>query len=149
MPALAWILRALHRPEPAGVDAFDRLGEHKPSGLADRLPCGSGRPEQRQRSPLGAQRRARRQAQMRKYPDHHGGLLDGGSNLQVTATMRAVFDINVENALEQARSAHALHEFQRRHLDVRGAVAIGALQLQHDLACAIALEPFVGDTPGG
>ncbi len=110
-----------------------------------------------------------------------------------------MLDINVENALEQARPAHArrcacvllgvftrlprrarhdcgtqpgigrqhaveadqmqartrhqrgqaLHEFQRRHDDVRGAVAIGALQLQHDLACAIALEPFVGDTPGG
>ena len=49
----------------------------------------------------------------------------------------------------QARSRHqrgqALHEFQRRHLDVRGAVAPGALELQHDITSAIALESFVGD----
>ena len=44
---------------------------------------------------------------MRDDPDDHGGLLDGGNNLQVAATMRALFDINVENALEQARSARA------------------------------------------
>ena len=36
------------------------------------LPCGSGRPEQRQRP----RRCARRQTQMREYPDDHGGLLD-------------------------------------------------------------------------
>ena len=49
----------------------------------------------------------------------------------------------------QARSRHqsgqALHEFQRRHPDVRGAVAPGAFQLQHDITSAIALHPFVGD----
>jgi hypothetical protein len=39
----------------------------------------------------------------------------------------------------------ALHEFQRRHHDVRGAVAPGALQLQHDIISAIAFEPFAGD----
>jgi hypothetical protein len=38
-----------------------------------------------------------------------------------------------------------LHEFQRRHLDVRGAVAPGTFQLQHNVTGAIALEPFVGD----
>jgi len=32
---------------------------------------------------------------------------------------------------------------------VRGAVAPGALQLQHDIARAIARKPFVSDTPGG
>lgn len=63
------------------------------------LPCRSGRPEGRQRP--------RRQAQMRKYPDNHGGLLDGGDNLQVTATMRAVFDINVENELAGTFSRNA------------------------------------------
>ena len=53
----------------------------------------------------------------------------------------------------QARTRHqrgqALHEFQRRHLDVRGAVTPGAFELQHDIACAIALEPFVGDRGAG
>jgi hypothetical protein len=49
----------------------------------------------------------------------------------------------------QPRARHqrgqALHEFQRRHDDVGGAVAEGALQLQHDLAGAITLEPFIGN----
>ncbi len=49
----------------------------------------------------------------------------------------------------QARAWHqcgqALHEFQRRHHDVRGAVAPGALELEKDLAFAIAAESFVGD----
>ena len=49
----------------------------------------------------------------------------------------------------QARLRHqrgqALHEFQRRHHDVRGAVAPGALELEKDLAFAIAAESFVGD----
>ena len=39
----------------------------------------------------------------------------------------------------------AVHEFQRRHLDMRGAVAPGAFQLQHDITSAIALEPFIGN----
>ena len=49
----------------------------------------------------------------------------------------------------QAWSRHqrgqALHEFQRRHLDMRGVVTPGAFELQHDITCAIALEPFVGN----
>ena len=49
----------------------------------------------------------------------------------------------------QARPRHqrgqALHELQRRHHNVRGAVAPGALELQHDVTRAMALEPFVGD----
>jgi len=43
----------------------------------------------------------------------------------------------------------ALHEFQRRHDDMGGAVAPGALELEHDLACAIALEPLVGNGRAG
>ena len=42
-----------------------------------------------------------------------------------------------------------LHEFQRRHLDVRGAIAPGALELQHDITRPIVLEPFVGDRGAG
>ena len=49
----------------------------------------------------------------------------------------------------QARLRHqrrqALHEFQRRHPDVRGAVAPGALELQHDVPRSIALESLKGD----
>ena len=49
----------------------------------------------------------------------------------------------------QARTRHqrgqALYEFQRRHLDVRGAVAPGAFELLHDITSAIALEPFIGN----
>jgi len=43
----------------------------------------------------------------------------------------------------------ALHELQRRHHDMGGAVAPGALELEHDLAGWIALEPFVGDGRAG
>ena len=55
----------------------------------------------------------------------------------------------VETDQVQARARHqrgqALHEFQGRHHDVRGAVARKALELQHDITRAIALEPLVGD----
>ena len=53
----------------------------------------------------------------------------------------------------QARSRHqsgqALHEFQRRHPEVRGAVTPGALQLQHDVTRRIFLEPLVGNRGAG
>jgi len=55
----------------------------------------------------------------------------------------------VEADQVQPRSCYpcgeALHEFLRRHHDVRAAVAIGASQLQHDLAFAIAAQPLVGE----
>ncbi len=37
---------------------------------------------------------------MREYPDNHGGLLNGSDDLKVAATLRAMLDINVENALQ-------------------------------------------------
>ena len=46
-------------------------------------------------------------------------------------------------------AAQALHELQRRHHDRGGAVVPGALELQHDLARAIALEPLVGNRRAG
>ncbi len=53
----------------------------------------------------------------------------------------------------QARARYqrgqALHELQRRHHDVGGTVAVGTVQLQHELAGAIALEPFVGYSRAG
>ena len=44
---------------------------------------------------------------MREYPDDHGGLLDGSDDLQVAATLRAMLDINIENALAGAFSRNA------------------------------------------
>lgn len=38
---------------------------------------------------------------------------------------------------------------ERRHHDTSGAVSVGGLELQHDLACWIALEPFVGNGRAG
>src|SRR3954467_6561708 len=43
----------------------------------------------------------------------------------------------------------ALHDLQRRHHDMGGAVAPGTFELEHDLACAIALEPLVGNGRAG
>jgi hypothetical protein len=43
----------------------------------------------------------------------------------------------------------ALHELQRLHDDMGGAVFVRTLQLQYDLAGAVTLEPFVGDGPAG
>jgi hypothetical protein len=49
----------------------------------------------------------------------------------------------------QVRARHqrgqTLHELQRPHQYMRGAVAVGTLQLQHDLAGAITLEAIVGN----
>ena len=44
---------------------------------------------------------------MREYPDNHRGLFDRGDDLQVGATLRAVFEVDIEHALEQTRPAHA------------------------------------------
>src|SRR5262245_12610923 len=55
----------------------------------------------------------------------------------------------VERDQMETRAGHqgrqALHEPQRLHDDMSGAVFVRTLQLQHDLAGAIAFEPFVGD----
>jgi hypothetical protein len=42
-----------------------------------------------------------------------------------------------------------MHEFLPRHHDVGGALAIGTLELQHDLAFAIAAYPLVGNRRAG
>ena len=39
----------------------------------------------------------------------------------------------------------ALHEFERRHADMRCAVAPGAFELQNEVSRVIAAEPFLGD----
>src|SRR5205809_6854839 len=44
---------------------------------------------------------------------------------------------------------HTLHELRRPHHDIGGAVAPGTFELEHDLACAIALEPLIGNGRAG
>jgi hypothetical protein len=55
----------------------------------------------------------------------------------------------VEANQMQTRARHqsrqALHELQRLHDDMGGAVFVRTLQLQYDLAGAVTLEPFVSD----
>ena len=50
---------------------------------------------------------------MREDLDYHRRLFDGGDDLQLAATLRAAFDVDVEHALEQARPAHARRCFMR------------------------------------
>ena len=75
---------------------------------------------------------------MREDPDNHRRLLDGGDDLQLATALRAVFEVQVENALEQEGPGHQrgqpLHEFQWQHPGVRDAVAPRALELQLNLS---------------
>ena len=71
-------------------------------------------------------------AMILKSPPHCGQCSESMSNTRLSRRTRH-------------QRGQALHEFQRQHLDVRGAVAPGALELQHDITSAIALESFVGD----
>ena len=43
------------------------------------------------------------------------------------------------------QSGQSLHEFKRRHGDVGGPVSIRALERQHDIACAVTFESFIGN----
>ena len=66
-----------------------------------------------------------------------------------TAQLRVGRQHAVEANQMETRARHqgrqTLHELQRLHDDMGGAVFVRTLQLQYDLAGAIALEPFVGD----
>jgi len=52
-------------------------------------------------------------------------------------------------ALARHQPRQGLQEFQRRHPEVRGAVAPRALQLQQDVTRRIFLEPLMGDRGAG
>jgi hypothetical protein len=43
---------------------------------------------------------------MGEYPGDYAGLFYGSDNLQGAAAVRAVFDVDIEDSLEQARPAH-------------------------------------------
>ncbi len=45
--------------------------------------------------------------------------------------------------------SQALHEFKRGHHNMRGAVLVGRLELQHDIAGAIAFKPLVSNGRAG
>ena len=67
----------------------------------------------------------------------------------MTAQLRIGRQHAVEADQVQTRARHQrgefLHELQRLHDDIGGAVFVGTLQLQNDLAGATEFEPFVGD----
>ena len=66
---------------------------------------------------------------MREYPDDYRRLFDGGDNLEVAATLRAVFEVDIEHALEQPRPVHARRCFMR----VVGRIIAGFLRwARHD-----------------
>ena len=66
---------------------------------------------------------------MREYPDNHRRLFDRGDDLQLATTLRAVFKVQVEDALEQACPAHARRSF----LGVPGGILAGLLRgARHD-----------------
>ena len=44
---------------------------------------------------------------MREDPDDHRRFLDGGDDLQLAAALRAVFEVDIEYPLEQARPGEA------------------------------------------
>ena len=81
-----------------------------------------------------------------------GGILHCARNERATQ-----LGVGREHAVEanqmQPRTRHqrgeALHELQRRHDDVSGAILVGAVQLQHDIAGVIGFESFVGNGGAG
>jgi hypothetical protein len=51
---------------------------------------------------------------MREDLANHRGLFDGGDDLQLAPAVRAMRDVDVEDALEQARPTHARGSLRRR-----------------------------------
>ncbi len=58
---------------------------------------------------------------MRENPDDHSEPFDGGNDLQASATVRAMLDIDVEDPFEQTRPTHA----RRRTMRVPGCICVG------------------------
>ena len=71
------------------------------------------------------------------------------SGNDLTAQLRVGRQYAMEANEMETRARHeggqALHELQRLHDDMGGAVFVGTLQLQYDLAGTVMLETFVGD----
>ena len=90
-----------------------RSRERKPSaGISSAVEplClgeGSGRLEEIGSARGRARWRAGRQAQVGEDSDHHRGIFDRSDDLQAAAALWAVFDVDIEDAFEQARPTHA------------------------------------------
>ena len=71
--------------------------------------------------------------------------------------LRAQLGVGSQHTMEadqvQSRAWHQrcqpLHELQRAHHQVRGAVSPGGFELEHHLACSLGLHPFVGQCRAG
>ena len=81
-----------------------------------------------------------------------GGTLCRSGN-DFTTQLRVGRQHAVEANEMETRARHqgrqALHELQRLHDDMGGAVFERTHQLQHDIAGAVTLEPFIGDCRAG
>ena len=75
----------------------------------------SGRLEKIEPLRRGARRGAGRQAEMGEDFDNHRRIFDSGDDLQGTAAVRALFDVDVEDPFEKPGPTHA----RRRTLRVR------------------------------
>ncbi len=73
---------------------------------------------------------------MREYPDNHPRLFNCGDDPEFAATLRAVFEVQIEDALEQARAAHA-----RR----RAVLGLDAALAEIERGRGTAYDPAVAD----
>src|ERR671915_2517365 len=78
----------------------------------------SGRLEKIEPLRRGARRGAGRQAEMGEDFDNHRRIFDSGDDLQGTAAVRALFDVDVEDPFEKPGPTHARRR-TRRTLRVR------------------------------
>lgn len=101
--------RAIHWAEAPGFGAFWRLARVKAKGdcrlrelnrLEGDIGWGSGHLESIECPRRGSGRCSDGQAEMREDLDDHGGVFDGGNDLQGTAALGTVFDVDVEHPFE-------------------------------------------------
>ena len=132
--ALGGIFRLPHRLQTALLDAIDPL---RASAIRAGARGGARAGKHRCVRILAITAGSSMAAMILKSPPHCGQC---SRSIPKTRLSRREHAVKTDQM--QARSRHqrgqALHEFQRRHLDVRSAVAPGALELQHDITSATA-----------
>ena len=120
--ALGGIFRLPHRLQTALLDAIDPL---RASAIRAGARGGARAGKHRCVRILAITAGSSMAAMILKSPPHCGQCAGSMSNTRLSRRARH-------------QRGQALHEFQRRHLDVRSAVAPGALELQHDITSATA-----------
>lgn len=78
----------------------------------------------------------------------HGAIAvstKAGTGLALGERCRRAGEVRSNLGRVRYQRERALNELQRRYRDVSGAIMSWALQMQHGLASAIALEPLVGN----